>query len=52
MMPSNRVVGMLKNVRNFPASLLHKWRISKQHPFVLESHNGVSVEVPYRMMHR
>ena len=42
---------MIKNVRNFPAYLLHKWGIAKQHLFILESHNGVSVEVPDRMMH-
>lgn len=42
---------MIKNVRNFPAYLFHKWGIAKQDPFILESHNGVSVEVPDRMMH-
>ncbi|MFT7153916.1 MAG: FkbM family methyltransferase [Bacteroidia bacterium] len=47
----SRVFGMIKNVRNFPAYLLHKWGITNQHPFILHSHNGVSVEVPDRMMH-
>jgi FkbM family methyltransferase len=47
----SRVLGMVRNVRNFPAYLFHKWGIAKQHPFILESHNGVSVEVPDRMMH-
>ena len=42
---------MVRNVRNFPAYLFHKWEIVKQHPFILESHNSVSVEVPDRMMH-
>lgn len=39
------------NVRNWPAYLLHKWGIRKQEPFVLNSLNGVSVEIPNRMMH-
>lgn len=47
----NRVLGMIRNVRNFPAYLLHKWGLSKQSPFILQSLNGVSVEVPDRMMH-
>lgn len=50
-MKGNRVLGMMENVRNFPSYLLHKWGISKQNPFILESHNSVSVEVPERMMH-
>lgn len=42
---------MVRNVRNFPAYLFHKWGVAKQNPFMLESHHGVSVEVPDRMMH-
>jgi FkbM family methyltransferase len=47
----SRVFGMMKNMRNWPAYLLHKWGIQKQNPFVLKSLNGVEVEVPNRMMH-
>ena len=47
----SRVQGMMKNVQNWPAYLLHKWGIAKQNPFLLESQNGVMVEVPDRMMH-
>lgn len=47
----NRVVGMMKNVQNWPAYLLHKWGVSKQDPFIIRSFNGVSVQVPNRMMH-
>lgn len=46
-----RVLGMMRNVRNWPAYLFHKWGVSKQHPFILKSLNGVAVEVPNRMMH-
>lgn len=42
---------MVKNVQNWPAYLLHKWGVLKQDPFILNSLNGISVEVPNRMMH-
>lgn len=50
-MKRSRVIGMVKNVRNFPAYLLHKWGVAKQDPFILRAKNGVVVEVPTRMMH-
>ncbi|MBP9152015.1 MAG: FkbM family methyltransferase [Flavobacteriales bacterium] len=50
-MIGGRVFGMVRNVSNFPAYLLHKWGIVKKEPFILESLNSVSVEVPERMMH-
>ncbi len=42
---------MVRNVRNWPAYLFHKWGINKQQPFVLKGDNAISVEVPDRMMH-
>jgi FkbM family methyltransferase len=50
-MGAARVVGMLRNVRNFPMYLLHKWGLFKQEPFIIHAANNVSVEVPKRMMH-
>jgi len=50
-MIGGRVFGMVRNVSNFPAYLLHKWGIVKKEPFILQSSNGISVEVPQRMMH-
>lgn len=50
-MSGGRVLGMMRNVKNFPSYLLHKWGLKKHSPFILESLNGVSVEVPDRMMH-
>lgn len=47
----SRVLGMIRNVQNFPAYLLHKWGIKKQNPFILQAREGISVEVPDRMMH-
>lgn len=47
----NRVVGMMQNVRNWPAYLLQKWKIARQKPFIIKANNGVSVVVPDRMMH-
>ncbi len=46
-----RVLGMLRNVQNFPAYLLHKWSIRRKEPFILRARGGISVEVPDRMMH-
>ncbi|MCF8278683.1 MAG: FkbM family methyltransferase [Flavobacteriales bacterium] len=50
-MSFGRVLGMMRNVKNFPSYLFHKWGIAKQEPFVLQAKNDVSVEVPSRMMH-
>ena len=46
----SRVLGMMKNVGNWPAYLLHKWGVSKQHPFIIKAANGVTLEAPDRML--
>jgi len=46
-----RVIGMIRNVKNFPAYLLHKWGVRKEEPFLLQARGNVVVEVPDRMMH-
>ncbi len=47
----NRVLGMIRNVRNFPTYLAIKWGLIKREPFILKGSNNVSVEVPKRMFH-
>jgi FkbM family methyltransferase len=47
----NRVLGMIRNVRNFPTYLAIKWGLIKREPFILKGGNNVSVLVPKRMFH-